>query len=131
MGINWGSRLLLTSLFHLKAEGRFDGHFKTAYGGQGLEAVGNRFPLLPALVSWSSMDLRSRCCFIGWHKAKANKWWHWIYVRVICYVWGWTAIPAIIPQTLRTGHQQKRGVSNSKPKCIKKKKLSGSCWAEN
>lgn len=49
MGINWGSRLLLTSLFHLKAEGRFDGHFKTAYGGQGLQAVGNRFPSPPSL----------------------------------------------------------------------------------
>lgn len=42
MGRNWGSRLLLTSLFQLEAEGRFDGHFKTDYGGQGLEAVRNR-----------------------------------------------------------------------------------------
>lgn len=42
MGINWGSRLLLTSLFQLEAEGRFDGHFKTDYGGQGLEAVRSR-----------------------------------------------------------------------------------------
>lgn len=42
MGRNWGSRLLLTSLFQLEAEGRFDGHFKTDYGRQGLEAVRNR-----------------------------------------------------------------------------------------
>lgn len=42
MEINWGSRLLLTSLFQLEAEGRFVGHFKTDYGGQGLEAVRNR-----------------------------------------------------------------------------------------
>lgn len=49
MGINWGSRLLLTSLFHLKAEGRFDGHFKTAYGRLGLEAVRNWFLSLLSL----------------------------------------------------------------------------------
>jgi len=42
MWINRGSRLLLTSLFQLEAEGRFAGHFITDYGRQGLEAVGNR-----------------------------------------------------------------------------------------
>lgn len=47
MGINWGSRLLLTSLFQLEAQGRFDGHFKTDYGGQGLEAVRNGMSYSP------------------------------------------------------------------------------------
>lgn len=46
-GINRGSRLPLTSLFHLKAGGRFEGRFKTAYGGQGLGAVRNGRPRSP------------------------------------------------------------------------------------
>lgn len=67
MEINWGSRLLLTSLFQLEREGRSDGHFKTDYGGQGLEAVRNR----RSYSALASMDFRSGCCFTGWNKASA------------------------------------------------------------
>ncbi|KAH1172002.1 hypothetical protein KIL84_007620 [Mauremys mutica] len=39
MEINRGSRLLLTLLFQLVAKERFDGHFKTDYGGKGLKRL--------------------------------------------------------------------------------------------